>query len=238
MYDLCVIGDMPLKGEHFEAGSHSYQFQKTCIGGGNKITLFGLSCSHSTGKRLFIKWLTVKNDVFEYSSMTIENISISSPVEEKIRWANECRRKLGEHILEDKTVADILQKIKNAIPASHAEMSKTGMIDLCRQCEQEEGGSCCGYGMENKYDGWLLLINRLMDVELPKARRDPKSCFFLGERGCLLEVRHVICINYICEKISRQIEPHKISALREKEGIEIDYVFLLHEQIKKVLKNE
>ena len=102
---------------------------------------------------------------------------------------------------------------------------------------QNEGGSCCGYGLENRYDGWLLLINLFMDVELPKTRRDPKSCFFLGEKGCLLEVRHVICINYICKKISRQIEPSKISVLREQEGLEINFVFLLHEQIKRVLRD-
>ena len=169
--------------------------------------------------------------------MNIESISISSPVEEKIRWADERHRKLGTHILEDKAVVDLLAKTKSAISASHAEMMKTGIIDLCRQCEQDEGGSCCGYGMENRYNGWLLLMNLLMDVELPKARIDSKSCFFLGEKGCLLEARHVICINYICKKISHKIEPRKISALREKEGLEINFVFLLHEQIKRVLRD-
>lgn len=169
--------------------------------------------------------------------MNIKSVSISSTVEEKIRWAEECHRKLGTQILEDKTVVDLLAKTKSAIPASHAEMMKTGIIDLCRQCEQDEGGSCCGHGLENRYDGWLLLMNLLMDVELPKARRDPKSCFFLGKKGCLLEVRHVICINYICKKISQKIEPRKISALREKEGLEINFVFLLHEQIKRVLRD-
>jgi hypothetical protein len=169
--------------------------------------------------------------------MNTESISISSPVEEKIRWAEECHRKLGAKILEDKAVVDLLAKTKRAIPASHAEMMRSGIVDLCRQCEQDEGGSCCGYGMENRYDGWLLLINRLMDVELPKERRDPKSCFFLGESGCLLEVRHVICINYICKKISSQIEPREISALREKEGVEIKFVFQLHERVKRVLRN-
>jgi len=168
--------------------------------------------------------------------MNIESISISSPVEEKIRWAEESHLKLGTHLLEDKAVVDLLAKTKSAISSSHAEMMKNGIIDLCRQCEQDEGGSCCGYGMEDRYDGWLLLINLLMDVELPSARRDPKSCFFLGEKGCLLEVRHVICINYICKKISRQIDPGKISILREKEGLEIKLVFLLHEQVKRVLR--
>ncbi len=168
--------------------------------------------------------------------MSIKSISISSPIDEKIDWATHCYQNQYRPILKDKAIAELLEKIKNAIPASHSEMLKTGIVNLCKQCEQDEGGSCCGHGMENKYNGWILLMNLLLEVKLPKTRRDPKSCFFLGEKGCLLLVRHVICINYICRKISDQIDPQKILALREKEGTEINLVFLLHERLKKTLK--
>ena len=168
--------------------------------------------------------------------MTIKDISLSSPIEEKIEWAMDCYRKMGGRMLEDLKIVDLLGKVKQAIPASHTEMSKTGIVALCRECEQDEGGSCCGAGMENKYDGLLLLINLFLNIKLPSARRDPESCFFLGEKGCLLKARHVICINYICRKISERIDPHEISALREKEGEEITLVFLLHEKIRQVLR--
>jgi len=168
--------------------------------------------------------------------MNLKSISISSPIEDKIDWANHCYQRQGSQILEDKAVAELLEKIKTAIPASHSEMLKTGIVDLCMQCEQDEGGSCCGYGMENKYDGWMLLMNLLLGIKLPKTRRDPKSCFFLGEKGCLLLARHVICINYICRNISDRIDSQKILALREKEGAEINLVFFLHERLKKTLR--
>lgn len=165
-----------------------------------------------------------------------KDISISSPIEEKIAWAEACHRRTGRQLLEDRTISDLLAKIRTAIHASHVEMMKTGIVDLCRECEQEEGGSCCGAGMENRYDGRLILINLLLEKSIPKTRRDPKSCFFLGNQGCLLQARHVICINYVCRKITERIEPGKINALREKEGQEVNLLFLLHEQIKKVLK--
>ncbi len=169
--------------------------------------------------------------------MKMKSISISSPIEEKIEWADLAYQTHGRKILENKAIVEFLKKLKDAIPASHSEMLKTGIVELCRQCEQDEGGSCCGYGLENRYDGWVLLMNRLLGVPLPKTRRDPKSCFFLGEKGCVLLARHVICINYICRKISDRIDPQKILALREKEGTEINLVFLFHERLKKTMKD-
>ena len=179
----------------------------------------------------------VKLGILKYCRMSIKNISISSPIEEKLDWANLSYQTQGRRILEDNAIVELLKKLKTAIPASRSEMLKTGIVELCRQCEQDEGGSCCGYGMENKYDAWVLLMNLLLGVKLPKTRRDPKSCFFLGEKGCLLLARHVICINYICRKISDQIDPQKILPLREKEGTEINLVFILHEKLKKTLKD-
>jgi hypothetical protein len=165
-----------------------------------------------------------------------KEISISSPIKDKIAWAEACHQRVGRQLLEDRTIIDLLAKLRKAIHASHAEMMKTGIVDLCKECEEEEGGSCCGAGMENRYDGRLILINLLLEVSIPKTRSDPKSCFFLGDHGCVLQARHVICINYICRKITDRVEPEKISALREKEGQEVNLLFLLHEQIKRTLK--
>lgn len=175
---------------------------------------------------------------FQKDNMVKQGVSISSSVEEKIEWASECYRKLGRKILGDQTVVDLLDQLQVVIPASHAEMLKAGIVNLCMECELDEGGSCCGSGLEDKYDGLLLLINLLLGVELPNSRSDPKSCFFLGQNGCLLQARHVICINYICRKISEQIKPRDIISLREKEGVEIKLVFSLHERVRSLLKKE
>ncbi len=168
--------------------------------------------------------------------MILKDINISSPIEGKIAWAEECQLQLRERLLENKTINGLLKNLRKAIHASHIEMNEAGIVDLCKECEEDEGGSCCGTGMEDKYDGQLLLINLLLGVELPKIRNEPQDCYFLRKTGCLLMARHVICINYLCKKITERIEPQKIMTMREKEGEEINFVFLLHEQINRELR--
>jgi hypothetical protein len=166
--------------------------------------------------------------------MHIKKVTLSSPIEEKIAVAEAYYLRARGQFLEDTSIVDLLNKLKKAIHASHSEMTVAGIDKICRECEQEEGGSCCGAGLENKYDWELLLINLLLDVNLPKKRHDPKGCYFLGEKGCLLQARHVICINYVCKKITDLIDSRKLNTLREKEGEELKSLFLLHERIKKM----
>jgi hypothetical protein len=156
-------------------------------------------------------------------------------IQEKTDWAEHCYDRFNGTLIQDKFIVHHLKKIEDAIQASHKEMGEVGILDICRDCEENEGGSCCGAGLENRYDGWLLLINLLLDVRLPKKRHDKESCFFLGEDGCLLKARHVICVNYLCKKITDQIGPHKLTSLREKEGVELEILFLLNERLKKIL---
>ena len=47
--------------------------------------------------------------------------------------------------------------------------------------------------------------------------------------------RHVICVNYVCAKITNRINPNELSRLREKEGLELDLLFLTNERVKKLL---
>ena len=115
-------------------------------------------------------------------------------------------------------------------------MADIGIFEECRHCEEEEDGSCCGRGLENRYSGILLLINLLLGIELPKNRYNPKSCLFLTNKGCSLLARHVICVNYICKKITQNIDAEKIKFLREKEGRELETLFLLNERIRALLE--
>jgi hypothetical protein len=167
--------------------------------------------------------------------MTTKDVPIDSPIEVKIRWAENCYQERRDQLLADKQMSELLDKYREAIRASHEEMSKAGVVKECRDCEDREGGSCCGVGLESKYSGILLLVNLLLYVKMPSKRQDTSSCFFLGERGCRLLARHVICVNYLCKKITEQIEPKKIAALREKEGIELEHLFFLEERIRKVM---
>ena len=106
----------------------------------------------------------------------------------------------------------------------------------CLSCEVDDGGSCCGAGLEDKYDGVLLLLNLLLGVRLPRKRFESRSCYFLGEKGCLLLARHVICVNYLCRRITERVDPQRIASLRTKEGAELELLFHLYEGIRKLMK--
>ena len=167
--------------------------------------------------------------------MTVIEVPIESPIKEKIAWAKKCHQLRGADLLRDEEVGFLLKKLKEAIHASHKEMAHAGIMEFCRLCEDKEGGSCCGIGLENRYTGILLLINLLLGHAIPTGRYDPSGCFFVGKEGCGLLARQVICINYLCHKITDRVDPQTITPLREKEGDELGHLFHLKERIRKIL---
>ena len=168
--------------------------------------------------------------------MIFENISLDSKIEEKITWAANCFEANKKKLFGDNKTKELLARLKDAITASREEMKYTGVVEECRHCEEKDGGACCGAGIENRYSGILLLINLLLGVDLPEYPCKTGSCYFLSAEGCSLMARQVICVNYICNKITDKIGPEKLACLREKEGRELDLLFLLNERIKAVLK--
>lgn len=167
--------------------------------------------------------------------MPVREVSLESPIEEKIAWAEACCRRFGDQLLRDEGVYSFLNELRAAIKASRKKMSETGIAETCKDCEEREGGSCCGAGLENRYSGALLLINLLLGVSLPERAYDRSSCFFLTQNGCALMARHVICVNYLCKRASQRVHPRGIAALREFEGVELQLLFQLNERIKRVL---
>lgn len=163
-------------------------------------------------------------------------VSIHATVKDKVLWAETCFKSAGAFFLAQSEIGALLNQFKSAAEASSRAMADTGIVALCRACDEEEGGSCCGKGLENRYDAWLLLINRLLGVQLPHERQHADGCYFLGDQGCLLTARDVICINYVCQKITRKVAPSVLNDLREIEGEEINLLFRLNETIKKVFK--
>jgi hypothetical protein len=165
--------------------------------------------------------------------MDLREPSLEAPVEQKIRWAIDFLNRWKQDLLRDEKLAEGLGTLKRAIHRSRENMARIGIVDLCKACEEHEGGSCCGAGIEMHFSATLLLLNLLLDVKLPRSRNDPSSCFFLAENGCHLLARHVLCVNFLCHKIASRIPPEKIAGLREEEGTELELLFLLHERIKK-----
>jgi hypothetical protein len=165
--------------------------------------------------------------------MAIQAVSLQSPIEEKIAWAEALHSRLRHDLFQDPTVARLLKELRSAVEDSRREMLGAGVVAICADCEIRGGGSCCGAGLENHYSGLLLLINLLLDVPLRTKRHDPAGCFFLGKEGCQLLARHVLCINYLCKTITDRVDPDNIRCLREKEGVELERLFLLKERIQK-----
>jgi hypothetical protein len=168
--------------------------------------------------------------------MPVQEAPLEASIHEKIAWARDCYKHAGDRLNEDPGIADLLNRLRKAISDSRDAMALSGIVAECMQCERHEGGSCCGADLENKYSGTLLLINLLLGKELPSGRTAPSNCYFLGEEGCRLLARHVICVNYICRKITDRIDPEDIATLREAEGRELALLFLLNERIKKHLR--
>ena len=162
----------------------------------------------------------------------------SSRTEERIAWAEECCRTLGSDLLKDAGFRRLLARLQAALDGSRAALRDTGIALECRRCEEEEGGSCCGAGLELHYDGPLLLINLLLQAELPPEPLKPGSCWFLGAAGCLLKARHTLCVNYLCRNLENRLAPGPLSYLREKEGEEQVVLFQLVERLRALLMAE
>lgn len=139
-------------------------------------------------------------------------------------------------ILKDEQVRSLLNKLDTAIRSTYNSMLEVGVVRECRECALH-GGSCCRKGIDDRYDGTILLLNRLLGVELPSKRAEPEDCFFLGPNGCTLKIREVICVNYLCERIVKCIDHQKIIYLQTVAGEELETLFILKERIKKIIQN-
>jgi hypothetical protein len=168
--------------------------------------------------------------------MTPAEPPLDAPVDTKIDWANDCFDRERSRLFEDPSLAKLLEALKNAVHRSREDMFRAGIAGLCRECEEKEGGSCCGAGLEKHYSGLILLINRLLGVPLPRQRKESSSCFFLSSTGCSLVARHVLCINYVCNKITSRIKPDQLAALRGAEGEEILLLFQVNEKLKRLVR--
>jgi len=158
-------------------------------------------------------------------------------IREKIKEALSLYRACREALLADERVRDLLERTERSVEASRGVMLSGGVVEACRWCEEEAGGSCCGAGIENRYSSHLLLANLLLGVELPRKRKHMDSCYFLGDRGCCLTIRHVLCVNYLCERLQRDLPPDVLRALQESSGVELDTGFILHERLKKITRS-
>ncbi len=158
-------------------------------------------------------------------------------IDYKIALAYQLQANFGHDLLQDNEIRSRLLQLDQNIEATWNEMVSSGVVRECSDCAVKEG-SCCGAGMENSYDEVLLLINLLIGRTLPSQAYDITSCYLLGENGCLLRAREVICVNYLCQRISRNIQKEKLIHLQKIAGDELNSLFMLEQHIKKKIKRQ
>ena len=151
-------------------------------------------------------------------------------------WALEQHRLHGARLREDEVVDRLLAELRAGVAASREAMIAAGLVEDCRTCEEQEGGSCCGRGMEDHYDGVLLLINLLLGAVIEAQWRDEESCLFLGSAGCRLPARDHICVNYLCMKVGERISPPALAEMRKRQGRELHTLFVLTDHVTSLLR--
>ena len=156
-------------------------------------------------------------------------------IDEKIKIAEDLFRAWGGEIAGDAKLRGLLEALHEKVSASGKVSLDLGIFAVCKRCDEEEGGSCCGAGIENRYSPHLLLINLLLGGSLPAGRRFANSCYFLGSDGCGLMARHILCINYLCSRIQRWLAHEELVKLQAVTGEEMETVFLLHEAVKRFI---
>ncbi len=153
-------------------------------------------------------------------------------IEDKLSWARYLFNRFGKKMKKDKIISRMLNQYRSRVNATWDAMQRFGIVEECTRCAIQDGGSCCGQGIENKFDVITLLINLLLDTHLPEKPWDPTGCWFLGKEGCLLTARHVICVNFICKRLYAAVSEEKIRSVQTAMQAETDAGFLLEEYIK------
>ena len=113
---------------------------------------------------------------------TSDKQATSLSIQEKIAQAHRLHAACGDSLRQDASIQALLMRLKQKIEVVRKTMLAFGVVAECKHCEEEEGGSCCGAGIEDRYDPVALLINLLLGASLPTQVRGGNSCYFLREK--------------------------------------------------------
>ena len=166
-----------------------------------------------------------------------ECLDEGASIEDKLKMAHNLYGLWGEHLKREPEILDLLEKLEGFLNNSREAMLELGIVETCKRCDEEEGGSCCGAGLENKFDSLLLLMNLLLGVSLPERHHRPDSCYLLSDKGCVLKVRLVLCVDYLCPKIMGALSHDKVIRLQTISGDELLTGFKLYDAIKRFMRS-
>ena len=158
-------------------------------------------------------------------------------IKDKIKVAGDLYDRLGVPLKHEPQIHDLLEKLEKCLGRSREAMLELGIVETCKHCDEEEGGSCCGAGLENKFDSLLLLMNLLLGVSLPERHQRPESCYLLSDKGCVLKVRLVLCVDYLCPRILSALSHDEVVRLQNIAGGELLTGFKLYDALKRFMRN-
>jgi hypothetical protein len=151
----------------------------------------------------------------------------------EVQLAYHLHKIFGHALLQDEKVRALLGLLDQHIEATQKALVASGVIKECADCAVNGEGTCCGKRTGYKYDSVLLLVNLLLGKTIPLQSQDPHACYFLTQEGCILRARHVICVNFLCPRLSKNIQQEMLIHVQNAAGEELDTLFLVEEYIKK-----
>jgi len=154
-------------------------------------------------------------------------------IQEALNWHRANRNRL----LAIPEMLSLLQQYYTAIEHTQQVMRETGVTPACTLCATKTG-SCCFQEVETWYDTMLLLINLLLDADLPKSRTLPDQCAFNGAEGCRLRARYSFCLNYFCPGLRTQLGQGPIQAVLAAVGEELSAGWHLEQALYRWLKQQ
>jgi hypothetical protein len=165
-----------------------------------------------------------------------ECLDEGSSIEDKIRTARYMYDSWSDQLRREPDIHQLVEKLEICLENSRVAMLELGIVETCKHCDEEEGGSCCGAGLENKFDTFLLLMNLLLGVSLPEGHRRPNSCYLLTDKGCTLKVRLVLCVDFLCPKILNTMSHGGLIRLQQVSGDELTTGFMLYDALKRFMR--
>ena len=157
-------------------------------------------------------------------------------IQEKIKLAQNLYVSWQDALRRQFHINNLLADLERCIKSSRESIMDLRIIEICKCCDKKEGGSCCGAGMENKFDTYLLLVNLLLGVSLPECHARTDSCYLLTDKGSILKMRLVLCIDFLCDKILNALSVEEHLRLQKISGEELVVAFRLYDAIKKFLR--
>jgi len=160
-------------------------------------------------------------------------------IRDKIRLSRQLYLRFRDELGSDSELSALFREYEGAVAASWQAMEETGIPEICLRCATVDPGppkgGCCGRGVDDWYDPYLLLMNLLMGVDLADERTYPDCCIFLGSSGCTLKARFHFCVNYLCSRITDRLGPKALADLRACYGRELYLSWLIETRLRQFI---